>query len=42
VDEVSVAYNNGAFEQMDRVGSEIIPALPASSADASTDGSNER
>jgi alkanesulfonate monooxygenase SsuD/methylene tetrahydromethanopterin reductase-like flavin-dependent oxidoreductase (luciferase family) len=29
VDEVSVAYNNGAFEQMNRVGSEIIPALAA-------------
>jgi 5,10-methylenetetrahydromethanopterin reductase len=39
VDEVSVAYNNGAFEQMDRVGSEIIPGLVASSAGAATDGS---
>lgn len=29
VDEVSVAYNNGAFEQMERVGSEIVPALAA-------------
>jgi alkanesulfonate monooxygenase SsuD/methylene tetrahydromethanopterin reductase-like flavin-dependent oxidoreductase (luciferase family) len=27
VDEVSVAYNNGLFEQMDRVGDEIVPAL---------------
>ena len=27
VDEVSVAYNNGAFEQMERVGAEIVPAL---------------
>lgn len=27
VDEVSVAYLNGEFEQMDRVGREIIPAL---------------
>lgn len=27
VDEVSVAYNNGSFEQMERVGTEIIPAL---------------
>jgi alkanesulfonate monooxygenase SsuD/methylene tetrahydromethanopterin reductase-like flavin-dependent oxidoreductase (luciferase family) len=27
VDEVSVAYNNGAFEQMERVGNEIVPAL---------------
>jgi alkanesulfonate monooxygenase SsuD/methylene tetrahydromethanopterin reductase-like flavin-dependent oxidoreductase (luciferase family) len=32
VDEVSVAYNNGAFDQMDRVGSEIIPALTAAPA----------
>jgi 5,10-methylenetetrahydromethanopterin reductase len=39
VDEVSVAYNNGAFEQMDRVGSEIIPGLVASPAGATTDGS---
>lgn len=39
VDEVSVAYNNGAFEQMDCVGSEIIPALVASGAGAATDGS---
>jgi 5,10-methylenetetrahydromethanopterin reductase len=39
VDEVSVAYNNGAFEQMDRVGSEIIPALAASRVGAATDGS---
>lgn len=29
VDEVSVAYNNGMFEQMERVGSEIVPALAA-------------
>jgi len=29
VDEVSVAYLNGQFEQMDRVGREIIPALVA-------------
>jgi 5,10-methylenetetrahydromethanopterin reductase len=29
VDEVSVAYNNGSFEQMERVGSEIVPALAA-------------
>lgn len=27
VDEVSVAYNNGSFEQMKRVGDEIVPAL---------------
>ncbi|HEY3946876.1 MAG TPA: LLM class flavin-dependent oxidoreductase [Solirubrobacteraceae bacterium] len=27
VDEVSVAYNNGSFEQMERVGAEIVPAL---------------
>jgi len=27
VDEVSVAYNNGAYQQMERVGSEIVPAL---------------
>ncbi len=32
VDEVSVAYNNGAFDQMGRVGSEIIPALTAAPA----------
>jgi 5,10-methylenetetrahydromethanopterin reductase len=32
VDEVSVAYNNGAFDQMDRVGREVIPALTAASA----------
>jgi alkanesulfonate monooxygenase SsuD/methylene tetrahydromethanopterin reductase-like flavin-dependent oxidoreductase (luciferase family) len=29
VDEVSVAYNNGLFEQMERVGAEIVPALAA-------------
>lgn len=29
VDEVSVAYNNGSFEQMERVGAEIVPALAA-------------
>jgi 5,10-methylenetetrahydromethanopterin reductase len=29
VDEVSVAYMNGEFDQMDRVGREIIPALAA-------------
>lgn len=34
VDEVSVAYNNGAFEQMDRAGREIIPALIAAPAGA--------
>jgi 5,10-methylenetetrahydromethanopterin reductase len=27
VDEVSVAYLNGEFEQMERVGREIVPAL---------------
>ncbi len=27
VDEVSVAYNNGSFDQMERVGAEIVPAL---------------
>jgi 5,10-methylenetetrahydromethanopterin reductase len=32
VDEVSVAYLNGQFEQMERVGREIIPALAALSA----------
>jgi alkanesulfonate monooxygenase SsuD/methylene tetrahydromethanopterin reductase-like flavin-dependent oxidoreductase (luciferase family) len=39
VDEVSVAYNNGAFEQMNKVGTEIIPALVASPAGATTEGS---
>jgi 5,10-methylenetetrahydromethanopterin reductase len=39
VDEVSVAYNNGAFEQMERVGNEIIPALAVPPAGARTDGS---
>jgi alkanesulfonate monooxygenase SsuD/methylene tetrahydromethanopterin reductase-like flavin-dependent oxidoreductase (luciferase family) len=39
VDEVSVAYNNGAFEQMKFVGSEIIPALAAPPAGARTDWS---
>jgi alkanesulfonate monooxygenase SsuD/methylene tetrahydromethanopterin reductase-like flavin-dependent oxidoreductase (luciferase family) len=38
VDEVSVAYNNGAFEQMELVGSEVIPALAAPPAGARTDG----
>jgi 5,10-methylenetetrahydromethanopterin reductase len=33
VDEVSVAYQNGAFEQMDRAGREIIPKLMASPAE---------
>jgi alkanesulfonate monooxygenase SsuD/methylene tetrahydromethanopterin reductase-like flavin-dependent oxidoreductase (luciferase family) len=36
VDEVSVAYNNGAFEQMERVGSDIIPALAAPTANATS------
>ena len=39
VDEISVAYNNGAFEQMERVGTEIIPALVAAPAGAATNGS---
>jgi alkanesulfonate monooxygenase SsuD/methylene tetrahydromethanopterin reductase-like flavin-dependent oxidoreductase (luciferase family) len=40
VDEVSVAYNNGAFEQMELVGTEIIPALAPPPAGARTDGSS--
>jgi alkanesulfonate monooxygenase SsuD/methylene tetrahydromethanopterin reductase-like flavin-dependent oxidoreductase (luciferase family) len=32
VDEVSVAYNNGELEQMERVGREIIPALATQTA----------
>lgn len=42
VDEVSVAYNNGAFEQMERVGAEIIPALAAPPAGAAKNGSTYR
>jgi hypothetical protein len=37
VDEVSVAYNNGAFDQMHRVGREIIPRLAMTSAGAATE-----
>jgi len=34
VDEVSVAYQNGAFEQMERAGRQIIPALISTPAGA--------
>lgn len=37
VDEVSVAYNNGAFEQMELVANKIIPALAATPAGAPND-----
>jgi alkanesulfonate monooxygenase SsuD/methylene tetrahydromethanopterin reductase-like flavin-dependent oxidoreductase (luciferase family) len=37
VDEVSVAYNNGAFEQMQLVGTKIIPALAATPAGAQSE-----
>jgi hypothetical protein len=37
VDEVSVAYLNGEFEQMERVGREIVPALATKAASAGGD-----
>jgi hypothetical protein len=32
IDEVSCAYQNGAFDQMDRVGHEIIAPLAGAGA----------